>query len=115
MLYLFLAAEKGSAGHMQLLEQGMVVMRIMALLILFDAMYFTFIGVLKGAGDTRFIMWSIGILTIAVMALPLTLIVAYTEWGLYACWFNLTVYVMSLFSVTLWRFRQGKWKTIRVI
>ena len=115
MLQLFLAAERGADVHTPLFEQGVVVMRIMALFILFDAMYFTFVGVLKGAGDTRFIMWSIGILTIAVMVVPLTLIVKYTGWGLYACWLNLTVYVVSLFCVTLWRFRQGKWKAIRVI
>jgi MATE family multidrug resistance protein len=115
LLHLFIAAESDGNVHTQLLSQGVVVMRMMALFIAFDAMYFTFVGVLKGAGDTRFIMWSIGIATLVVMVVPLTIIVEYTGWGLYACWLNLTVYVVSLFSVTLWRFRQGKWKTIRVI
>jgi MATE family multidrug resistance protein len=87
----------------------------MAIFISFDAMYFTFIGVLKGAGDTRFIMWSIGLATLLVMFLPLTLIVEFTDWGLFACWSTLTLYVISLFSVTLLRYRQGKWKKIRVI
>lgn len=115
MLGLFLAAESGAEPYRQLLDQGIVVMRIMALFIPFDAMYFTFVGVLKGAGDTRFIMWSIGVATIVIMILPMTVIVEFTGWGLYACWINLTVYVISLFSVTLWRLRQGKWKDIRLI
>jgi len=114
MLGLFLAAESGTESYQQLLDQGIVIMRIMALFIPFDAMYFTFVGVLKGAGDTRFIMWSIGVATIVIMILPMTVIVEFTGWGLYACWINLTVYVISLFSVTLWRLRQGKWKNIRV-
>ena len=115
ILSIFIMAESGSASHQQLLEMGTVVMRIMAFFISFDAMYFTFIGVLKGAGDTRFIMWSIGVATLMVMVLPLTLIVEYTGWGIFACWIILTLYVISLFAVSLWRFRQGKWKAIRVI
>jgi len=114
MLGLFLAAENGAASYQLLLDQGIVVMRIMALFISFDAMYFTFVGVLKGAGDTHFIMWSIGLATLFIMILPMTIIVEFTGWGLYACWINLALYVISLFTVTLWRFRQGKWKNIRV-
>jgi multidrug resistance protein, MATE family len=98
-----------------LLDRGMVVLRIMAIFISFDAMYFTFIGVLKGAGDTRFIMWSIGGLTLGGMVFPLTLVVEYFGWGLFACWTVLTLYVLSLFSVSFFRYRQGKWKDIRVI
>jgi len=115
MLNLFLFSDKGGASYQDLLDMGVVVLRIMALFISFDAMYFTFVGVLKGAGDTRFIMWSIGSATMLVMVLPMTIIVEFAGGGLTACWLNLTLYVISLFSVTLWRFWQGKWKTIRVI
>jgi MATE family multidrug resistance protein len=115
MLRIFLVAESGGVPYQQLLAQGIVVMRIMALFISFDAMYFTFVGVLKGAGDTRFIMWSMGVATLAVMVLPMIIIVEFSGWGLYACWINLTLYVVSLFSLTFWRFWQGKWKAIRVI
>ena len=90
-------------------------MRIMALFIAFDAMYFTFVGALKGDGDRRFIMWSIGLATLVVMVLPLTVIVVFTDGGLVACWINLTMYVVTLFAVTLWRYRQGQWQKTRVI
>ncbi len=115
ILSIFIAAESDGPLYQQLLDQGIVVMRIMALFISFDAMYFTFIGVLKGAGDTRFIMWSVGVATFVVMILPLTIIVEHTDWGFVACWINLTLYVVSLFSVTFLRYRKGKWKEIRVI
>ncbi len=115
ILTIFIMAEKGSAAYWELLDRGVVVMRIMALFIAFDAMYFTFIGVLKGAGDTRFIMWSIGLASLFVMVLPLTFITVYADGGLYASWAVLTLYVLSLFAVSFWRFRQGKWKVIRVI
>ena len=115
LLGLFGMGAVDTAARLQLLDQGVVVLRIMALFIAFDALYFTFIGTLKGAGDTRFIMGSIGLATLLVMVLPLTVIVAFTDGGLYACWINLTLYVLTLFALSLWRYRQGRWQGIRVI
>ena len=115
VLGLFLTTEQGHPAYGQLMDYGTAVLRIMTVFIAFDALYFTFIGVLKGAGDTRFIMWSIGATTLLVMIVPLTIVIAYLNWGLIACWITLTVYVLSLFLVSLWRFTQGKWKQIRVI
>jgi MATE family multidrug resistance protein len=59
--------------------------------------------------------WSIGLATLIVMVLPLTIIVEYTDAGLFASWIVLTLYVITLFAISFLRFRQGKWKTIRVI
>ena len=115
LIELFLLSDIGGASNQVLLDQGVAVLRIMTLFITFDAMYFTFVGVLKGAGDTRFIMWSIGLATFFMMFLPMTVIVEFSGWGLYACWLNLAAYVISLFFVTFWRFWQSKWKMIRVI
>jgi len=115
VIKLFATAESTGASYEQILDQGVVIIRIMALFISFDALYFSFIGVLKGAGDTRFIMWSIGITTLVVMILPITIGVKFLGWGIYACWAILTLYVLSLCSITFLRYRQGKWKHIRVI
>ena len=115
ILAIFLAAERANPLYGQLLDSGAAVLRTMAVFIAFDALYFTFIGVLKGAGDTRFIMWSIGAVTLLVMIVPLTIVIACLHRGLIACWIILTVYVISLFAVSFWRFRQGRWKTTRVI
>ena len=60
-------------------------------------------------------MWAVGTATVFVMILPLTGIVFYFQWGLYVCWINLTVYVLTLFSITFIRYKRGNWKTIRVI
>ncbi|BBO80730.1 MATE family efflux transporter [Desulfosarcina ovata subsp. sediminis] len=115
ILELFLAAERGTPAYSRLLADGTIVLRTMAVFIAFDALYFTFIGVLKGAGDTRFIMWSIGVVTLFVMIVPLTVIIAYLQGGILVCWITLTLYVISLCLVSFWRFRQGRWKGIRVI
>ena len=114
ILILFLSSGT-SESHAMMVSSGKMIIRIMAGFICFDAMYFTFLGVLKGAGDIRFVMWSIGLATVFVMIIPMTIIVSYTEWGLVACWLNLTAYVLTLFSVSFFRFRQSKWKASLVI
>jgi MATE family multidrug resistance protein len=115
VIKLFATAEGTGASYQQTMDQGIVLIRIMAIFISFDALYFIFTGVLKGAGDTRFIMWTIGIVTLVVMILPITISLGFLGWGIYACWIILTLYVISLCSVSFLRYRQGKWKTIRVI
>ncbi len=115
VMNLFAAAEGSHELQDQIMDQGSVIIRIMAIFICFDALYFTFIGTLKGAGDTRFIMWSIGLASLLVMIIPIYIGVEILGWGIYACWIILTLYVLSLFSVSLIRYRQGKWKKIRLI
>ena len=115
VIKLFATAESTGPFYEQILDQGVVIIRIMAFFISFDALYFSFIGVLKGAGDTRFIMWSIGITTLVVMILPITIGIIFLGWEIYACWILLTLYVLSLCTISFLRYRQGKWKNIRVI
>ena len=115
VIQLFATPESTGASYRQTMDQGIILIRIMAIFISFDALYFIFIGVLKGAGDTRFIMWSIGIATLVVMILPITIGIRFLEWGIHACWAILTLYVLSLCLVSFFRYRQGRWKTIRII
>jgi MATE family multidrug resistance protein len=115
VIQLFATAESTGTSYGQTMDQGIVLIRIMAIFISFDALYFIFTGVLKGAGDTRFIMWSIGIVTLAVMVFPIIIGVRYLGWGLYACWAILTLYVLSLCAASFFRYCQGKWKITRVI
>ena len=115
VIQIFATAESTGTSYGQTMEQGIVLIRIMAIFISFDALYFIFTGVLKGAGDTRFIMWSIGIVTLVIMIFPISIGVRFLGWGIYACWIILTMYVISLFSASFFRYYQGKWKTTRVI
>jgi MATE family multidrug resistance protein len=115
VMAIFASAESGNALQKQMIDQGRIIIRIMAVFICFDALYFTCIGVLKGAGDTRFIMWSIGLATLFVMIIPIYIGVELLGWGIYACWIILTLYVLTLFCVSVLRYRQGQWKSIRLI
>ena len=48
----------------------MVLMRFLAVVCLFDALNLIYSSTLKGAGDTRFIMWTIAALSFGVMIIP---------------------------------------------
>ena len=94
---------------------GIILLRFVAAYIFFDALYLVCIGVLKGAGDTRFIMWSIGILSLVVMILPIYIGMKIFDAGLYYAWSCATGFVFCLFITSYWRYRQGRWKDVRVI
>ncbi|MDJ0815354.1 MAG: MATE family efflux transporter [Desulfobacterales bacterium] len=94
---------------------GVVVLRFVAAYLLLDAIYMISTAVLKGAGDTRFIMWSIGLISIFGMCLPIYIGIELYGMGLYYAWGCTVFFISQLAAVTFWRFSQGKWKTMRVI
>jgi MATE family multidrug resistance protein len=94
---------------------GVVVLRFVAGYLLLDGLYMISTAVLKGAGDTRFIMWSMGVLSVFGMILPMYIGIEVFGKGLYFAWGWSVFFLFQLASVTCWRFYQGKWKTMRVI
>ncbi len=80
-----------------------------------DALYMTFSGVLKGAGDTHFIMWSIGFVSLFVMILPVYIGIEFFQQGINYAWMCVLMFITSLFIVTSARYRQGKWKDMLVV
>jgi MATE family multidrug resistance protein len=115
LLELFQPQDSVSDHFVAIRQLGTILLRFVSAYIFFDALYMVCIGVLKGAGDTRFIMWSIGILSLAVMILPLYIGVQLFGAGLYYAWGCATLFVFFLFVTSLWRYRQGSWKELRVI
>jgi MATE family multidrug resistance protein len=96
-------------------EDGIILLRIIAVTIFFDAGYMVFTGALKGAGDTRFIMWSLLLLSGGVMVLPVWIGVQVFGQGLFYVWFWVAMFILSLWGVTGWRYSQGRWRAMRVV
>src|SRR5262249_48224375 len=69
---------------------------------------------LRGAGDTRFVTLIAFFLSWPIMVLP-TWAAWRFDWGLYWAWTFASVYILLLALVFLLRFRQGRWRTMRVI
>ncbi|MFA5029038.1 MAG: MATE family efflux transporter, partial [Candidatus Methylomirabilota bacterium] len=96
-------------------DQGVVLLRFVALYSLFDAFSIVYAAALRGAGDTRFVMLLIGGLSAGVLALPTYLAVEVLGAGILAGWTMATLYV-CLLGISCWlRFRSGKWRSMRVI
>lgn len=103
------------AGDREHFALGISLIRIMSLYLIFDGLYMVYIGLLKGAGDTRFIMVAIGAVSLLFLVVPIYAAVAYLGADLVICWWILTFFVLSLCATAWFRCRQGRWKTMRVI
>jgi len=112
LLYLFTTSREASP---EIMPMGRVLLRFVAVFCFFDAINLTFSGAVKGAGDTRFIMWTIGALSLGVMVLPAYLAVEVFQAGLYTAWLLMPLYVFSLAAAFWLRYRNGAWKKMRVI
>jgi len=91
------------------------VLRFIAFYSIFDAINVIYSGALRGAGDTKFIGWTIACLSLGLIVLPVTVGVVYFHAGLYTAWSFVSAYVCLLALVFRWRYRQGRWKRMRVI
>jgi MATE family multidrug resistance protein len=111
---------KAGGGHAlsqdaEIMDLGVTLMRFVAVFCFFDALNLTFSGAIKGAGDTRFIMWTIAALSFGVMIAPVYVAVEVVGAGLYTAWTLATLYICALGMAFMLRYRQGKWKKMRVI
>lgn len=108
------AANSPIADFGTLRDTVVVLLRFVAAYCTLDAMQIVFVSVLKGAGDTRFVLWT----ALATAPLPVVatwLGVVKAGWGLYWCWIVVTAWITALAIIYLVRFRQGRWKSMRVI
>jgi multidrug resistance protein, MATE family len=81
---------------------------------LLDATQMIFVGALKGAGDTRFLL-RVSIVLAAMLAGFSWLSVRVWKLSVYGCW-TLIVFWCLIAAVTyVVRFRQGQWRQMRVI
>lgn len=70
-------------------------------------------GVLIGAGDTRYLAWTMLLTLVAYLPVPLYLITFYSgpaRWGFVICWLGYTAITMGVRAGTLyWRTRGEQW------
>lgn len=115
LLSLFKATHHSPEHYAEIMHLGVILLRFVAVFCFFDALNLIFSGAIKGAGDTRFIMWTIAVLSVGVMIVPVYIVVEVMERGIYTVWTLATLYVCALGVAFMVRYRQGKWKKMRVI
>jgi MATE family multidrug resistance protein len=94
---------------------SVILLRFVAVYSIFDAMNIIFCSAIKGAGDTRYVMFVTVLLSVFILILPVYLIVEILELGLMFAWVLATAYVTLLGVIFYLRFLGGKWKSMRVI
>jgi putative MATE family efflux protein len=66
-------------------------------------------GILMGAGDFRFLLWSTALASLGVLA-PVCLIALRLEWGLRGIWVGMSMMLVVRAVLTVWRLRSGTWR-----
>lgn len=89
-------------------------LKFVAVYCLFESVSLILSAALRGAGDTRFVSAVTLVFSWTIMVVP-TIISRREGWGLYSVWVFATCYIVLVSFVFMWRFRQGKWKSMRVI
>jgi MATE family multidrug resistance protein len=121
LLDLFQSAASGTApgagepSFTEIRAMGVVLLRYVALYSLADAVSLVFFGALKGAGDTRFVMYAILIASVCVLILPTWYVVDRGIGGIHGPWLALSAYICFLAACFGLRFQNGAWARRRVI
>lgn len=115
LLHLFKSGHHTPEEFVDIINLGVILMRFVAVFCLFDAFNLIFSSAIKGAGDTRFIMWTIAAISLGIMIIPTYVAIEILGAGIYTAWVLVTLYGCALAFAFMLRYRQGKWKKMRVI
>lgn len=98
----------------ELRDTVIVLLRFVAAYCVFDAMSVIFAAVLRGAGDTRFLL-RVAVYTAGFPGLATWLGMRFFGLGLLWAWTTLTLWAWMLGLIFWWRYLQGGWQHCRVI
>ena len=98
----------------QLLDIGRQMLIMITVWGFFDSISVILMGALKGAGDTHFIMRYMGVGSWLFFA-PGAYILVKLGYGIIGLWAWFAFYVCVFAIGIWWRWRRGRWKTIRLI
>lgn len=107
--------QEDPAVFKQVYEYGVVLLRFIAIYSIFDTLTIIFASAIKGAGDTKFVMYIMVIASWTLMVIPTYCAVEIFHWDLFSAWAFASLYIILVGFIFLLRFRQGKWKKMLVI
>lgn len=111
----FIHGDRDSGSVAAIMTMGTALLKIISIYLLLDALYMVFSGVLKGAGDTRFIMVSVGVSSLVCLILPVYFGITNLGMGVTGAWFCVLLFVVTLFLLSAGRYLTGKWQHTLVI
>lgn len=115
LLGLFRPADASNAEFAAIVEAGIVLLRFVTLYNCFDAIGIIYSGAIRGAGDTLFVMKTIAVAALLTVFVPVTILSTLYQGSLYQLWTCATLYISALGLIFALRYRQGAWRSMRVI
>ncbi len=115
LLNLFRPADASDAEFAAIVEAGIVLLRFVTLYNCFDALGIIYSGAIRGAGDTLFVMKAIAVVALLTVFAPVTILSTLYQGSLYQLWACATLYISALGLAFALRYRQGAWRSMRVI
>ncbi len=109
------AAKADPAVFPEIADLSIILLRFVAVYSIFDTLSIIFSSALKGAGDTKFVMYMTVTIGWVIMVIPTYLSIYVFKLGIMTCWLFATLCVITLGIGFLLRFLNGKWKTMLVI
>ncbi|HJQ79166.1 MAG TPA: MATE family efflux transporter [Lacipirellulaceae bacterium] len=104
----------GSAQQAAVYALSAVLLRFVATYNLLDATQMVFVGAIKGAGDTQFVLW-VSLALAAMLAGFSWLSVEVWRLSVIGCWTLVVLWCLVAAAAYAVRFWQGKWRYMRVI
>jgi len=80
-----------------------------------DAANVVYSAALKGAGDTRYVLWILAGVSVTVLILPVYVACVVLGGSIYVAWTFMALYVTALGAAYYLRYRAGHWRRMRVI
>jgi MATE family multidrug resistance protein len=113
LIYKFLTGiEINSIKHIKFIISNLFI--ILYIYIVFDTGNIIFASVIKGAGDTVFVMKKMLFVSILFEIVPIYIFVILLKYGIYIAWLFLLLSVILLFFIFYFRYKSCKWKNIRL-
>ena len=107
-------ARSGDPEQAETLKMAGYMLCFISFYLLFDGVSITVSNALRGAGDTRFPMWTITVVGLLCFAAP-CLMLYFMKQPWWSLWLALDAEVILLSVIFTLRYRGGKWTRMRVI
>ena len=109
------AARADAQSFAEIRSIAIVALRFVAVFSLLDTLNIMLSSALKGAGDTRYIMFVVLLASAFALVLPSYVAMVMFDADIVVGWTILTVFIIVVGFAFLIRFLGGKWKSMRVI
>ncbi|MDR2367723.1 MAG: MATE family efflux transporter [Deltaproteobacteria bacterium] len=115
LLSLFLSDGLDPVTRGYVFELGSLILVYVALYSFFDGLYLCCFGAIKGAGDVWFPMAAMGLWGAFGLIAPILILFALGEATIHTLWYAMIFYICGSTLTGAWRYKIGKWKSMRVI